>query len=105
MLCGRSKVKAAARPLPKVLVTTAGHVVGVVALLYRVASDVAPLSVYLSATPWNWRVWLTMPLLIGFDALTSRYPSFVVPPAGVSPKTVANCESGRNAMSVPPLLT
>ncbi len=49
----RSKVNAAAWPVPTVRSVTAGLVVATAASLYRVATAVAPFRVYLSAVPWK----------------------------------------------------
>src|SRR3989442_10429439 len=100
----RSYVNAIAWPDPTVFVVTAGFGVAVVAFEYNVASVVAVPVVYLSAVPWNWIVWLTIPAP-GPEALTSRYASLSVDAASVSPSRLASCLSGRIAIRLPPPFT
>ena len=51
---------------------TVGADIAVVAVEYSVATLVAPLSVYRSAVPWYWIVWLTMPAPGPLVVFTSR---------------------------------
>src|SRR4029077_19669370 len=105
MLCVKSKLKRIALPEMKLLVETAGEVLGVVGLLYKVARALAPLSEYRSAVPWNFITSLSKEGAYGVVVSILSQASGRVVPREETPNTLASCRSGRNPPSVPPLLT